>query len=169
MQNKGFRNAKKTLIIAIVIFSIVLFCMPICAVIMKFQPSNNKKEQTANVTVTGFNLANAKYIKEADWGGVYWLNEKYAKQVEVRTFENLLAENEEGSTNERAVADSFNINPNSLKVTQNAFVEDGVNYTLEERYQFVWNGYFALDKDSTEDKLVFNRTITLKETKKAKI
>ena len=96
-------------------------------------------------------------------GTIHWLNEKYAKQVEVRTFENLLAENEEGSTNERAVADSFNINPNSLKVTQNAFVEDGVNYTLEERYQFVRNGFYCLDSvDSAPDKLVFNRVVDLK-------
>ena len=67
-----------------------------------------------------------------------------------------------------AETDGIVFNPNSLTVLENAYVED-VDFNEEERYQFVRNGYFALDKDSTEDKLVFNRTITLKETKKAKI
>lgn len=96
-------------------------------------------------------------------GTIHWLNEKYSKQVEVRHYENLLDENEEGSTNERAIINDYVINPNSIKVIKNAFVESDVNYTMDERYQFLRNGYYCLDnKDSKVDALVFNRVVDLK-------
>lgn len=96
-------------------------------------------------------------------GTIHWLNENYAKQVEVRHYENLLDENEEGSTNERAIINDYVINPNSIKVIKNAFVESDVNYTMDERYQFLRNGYYCLDnKDSKVDALVFNRVVDLK-------
>ncbi len=96
-------------------------------------------------------------------GTIHWLNEKYAKQVEVRHYENLLDENEEGSTNERAIINDYVINPNSIKVINNAFVESDVEYTMDERYQFLRNGYYCLDnKDSEPSHLVFNRVVDLK-------
>lgn len=96
-------------------------------------------------------------------GTIHWLNEKYSKQVEVRHYENLLDENEEGSTNERAIINDYVINPNSIKVIKNAFVESDVDYTMDERYQFLRNGYYCLDnKDSKIDALVFNRVVDLK-------
>lgn len=96
-------------------------------------------------------------------GTIHWLNEKYSKQVEVRHYENLLDENEEGSTNERAIINDYVINPNSIKVIKNAFVESDVDYTMDERYQFLRNGYYCLDnKDSKVDALVFNRVVDLK-------
>ena len=92
----------------------------------------------------------------------------YADKCEVRLFENLLSDEAESSSNERAVSDEFLINPNSKIVLENAYIEKGLNLNSEERYQFMRNGYFCLDKDTTADKTVFNRIITLKETKKAK-
>jgi len=50
-------------------------------------------------------------------------------------------------------------------VLEDCYVED-IDFDFEERYQFVRNGYFCLDQDSRPEKLVFNRTITLKDTKK---
>lgn len=100
-------------------------------------------------------------------GTIHWINPNHAKKVEVRLFDNLIAEESREAVEgqERAV-DDYIINPDSIKVLNNAFVED-IDYTLDERYQFVRNGYFCLDNvDSKEDSLVFNRTITLKETKK---
>ena len=64
--------------------------------------------------------------------------------------------------------DNFKINPNSKVVLENCYVESDVEYTEDDRYQFIRNGYFCLDKDTTEQKMVFNRTITLKDTKKFK-
>jgi len=96
-------------------------------------------------------------------GTIHWLNEKYAKTCEVRHFENLLAEDEEGSTNERAVAEGFNINPNSKQVITNAYVESGIEFNHTERYQFIRNGFYCLDSvDGTSEKLVFNRVVDLK-------
>ncbi len=55
------------------------------------------------------------------------------------------------------------VNADSLQVV-NAFIEPSLkNATLQNRYQFLRKGYFCLDKDSTENKLVFNRTVTLKD------
>lgn len=96
-------------------------------------------------------------------GTIHWLNQKHVKEVEVRTFFNLLADEESSSTNERTVQDEIKINPNSVDINTNALVEDGVNYNLEDRYQFMRNGYYCLDsKDSKPEALVFNRVVDLK-------
>ncbi len=95
-------------------------------------------------------------------GTIHWLNEKYVTPCEVRNYENLLAEEDEGSTNERAIVNEYKINPNSIKVI-NAFVESGIDYNLDDRYQFIRNGFYCLDnKDSKADALVFNRVVDLK-------
>lgn len=96
-------------------------------------------------------------------GTIHWLNKNHAKKCEVRLFENLLDEEDEGSTNERAVMNEYKINPNSLNIIDNAYVED-IEYNFDERYQFIRNGYFCLDQDTTNKKLVFNRIINLKDT-----
>lgn len=100
-------------------------------------------------------------------GTIHWVNPNHAEKIEVRLFENLIDESSasEVEGQEHAV-EGFKINPNSIVVLNNCYVESGLNLNEEERYQFIRNGYFTLDKDSTETKKVFNRTITLKETKK---
>ena len=57
----------------------------------------------------------------------------------------------------------YKINPNSLTIIKNAYVED-IDFNFEERYQFIRNGYFCLDQDTKENNLVFNRIINLKDT-----
>ena len=57
------------------------------------------------------------------------------------------------------------MNPDSLKVLPGAKVEPSVKGAKAgDAYQFERNGYFSVDKDSTGDKLVFNRTVTLKDS-----
>jgi glutaminyl-tRNA synthetase len=95
-------------------------------------------------------------------GTIHWVSAADALSAEVRLYDRLFkAENpaqEEGDFKE-------NINPDSLQVIQNAYIEPSLaNATLESRYQFLRKGYFCLDKDSTKEKLVFNRTVTLKDT-----
>lgn len=132
-----------------------------------------EKDETGNVTTVY-----CEYDKETKSGSectrkvkgtIHWVNPKHSKQVEARLFENLIAEEslEEVEGQERAV-DGYNLNPNSKQVISNCFVED-LDFLPSERYQFIRNGYFCLDKDSTDSKLVFNRTITLKDTKLKKI
>ena len=98
-------------------------------------------------------------------GTIHWVSPKYAKNIEVRLVNNLIEEESaslvEGQ--ERAPEDDeYKFNPNSLVVLDNAWVENDVEFNFDDRYQFLRNGYFCLDKDTTKEKLVFNRTITLK-------
>ncbi len=102
-------------------------------------------------------------------GTIHWVNPNHAKKVEVRLFDNLVdEESQEEVEGQEHATDNFKINPNSLVVLDNAYVEDDVEFNFDDRYQFIRNGYFCLDKDTTNDKMVFNRTITLKDTKKVK-
>jgi glutaminyl-tRNA synthetase len=57
------------------------------------------------------------------------------------------------------------INPQSLQVIEKVYAEPALkNTTFEDRHQFIRKGYFCLDAESTPDQLVFNRTVTLKDT-----
>jgi glutaminyl-tRNA synthetase len=57
------------------------------------------------------------------------------------------------------------INPDSLQVVKAAYAEPSLaKAKFEERYQFLRKGYFMLDKDSSEERIVFNRTVTLKDS-----
>ncbi len=94
-------------------------------------------------------------------GTIHWVSAAHAVNAEVRLYDRLFkAENpaaEEGDFKE-------NINPDSLQIIKNAFIEPSLAAaTLQGRYQFLRKGYFCLDKDSTKEKLVFNRTVTLKD------
>jgi glutaminyl-tRNA synthetase len=94
-------------------------------------------------------------------GTIHWVSAAHAVPVEVRLYDRLFtSENplgEEGDFKDT-------INPNSLQVITNALVEPSLKEaTAESRYQFIRKGYFCLDKDSAPGKLVFNRTVTLKD------
>lgn len=100
-------------------------------------------------------------------GTIHWINPKYAKNIEVRLFENLVAEeSQEQVEGQEHATEGYNLNPNSKVVLNNCFIENDVEFCSEERYQFIRNGYFCLDSDSTQEKLVFNRTIGLRDSKK---
>jgi glutaminyl-tRNA synthetase len=93
-------------------------------------------------------------------GTIHWVSAKHAVHAEVRLYDRLFKV-ENPSSEEGDFKDY--INPDSLQVI-NSFVEPSLQKaTIENRYQFLRKGYFCLDKDSTEDKLVFNRTVTLKD------
>ena len=93
-------------------------------------------------------------------GTIHWVSAAHAINGEVRLYDRLFKV-ENPSSEEGDFKDY--INPDSLQ-TINAFVEPSLtNATLDNRYQFLRKGYFCLDKDSTNDKLVFNRTVTLKD------
>ncbi len=56
------------------------------------------------------------------------------------------------------------INSDSLHTVANAYAEPSLaEAKFGDRYQFLRKGYFCIDKDSREDKLIFNRTVTLKD------
>ena len=94
-------------------------------------------------------------------GTIHWVPVNEAVKVECRLYENLIDE-EKGVYNEED--GSMNINPNSLEVRKECFVEPYVaGAKAYDSFQFVRNGYFCVDsKDSKEDALVFNRIVSLK-------
>jgi glutaminyl-tRNA synthetase len=93
-------------------------------------------------------------------GTIHWVSVAEAVLAEIRLYDRLFKV-ENPSSEEGDFKDY--INPDSL-ITINAFVEPSLKEaTIHNRYQFLRKGYFCLDKDSTENKLVFNRTVTLKD------
>ena len=93
-------------------------------------------------------------------GTIHWIAAPFAKQAEVRLYENIVDE-EKGVYNEDG---SINLNPNSLTVIKNAYVEE---YKPGDSFQFMRTGYFCMDtKDSTKEHMVFNRIVSLKSSYK---
>ncbi|MBA4198783.1 MAG: glutamine--tRNA ligase [Chitinophaga sp.] len=93
---------------------------------------------------------------------MHWVSAKHAVPVELRLYDRLL-------TVENADAEEGNfkdyINPDSLQTITTAYAEPALlNAKFDERYQFLRKGYFCLDKSTGEEKMIFNRTVTLKDT-----
>ena len=93
-------------------------------------------------------------------GTIHWVAAPTAKQVTVRLYENIVDE-ELGVYNEDG---SLNLNPNSLTVLDNCYVEPALaEAKAYDSFQFVRNGFFCADyKDSKEGAPVFNRIVSLK-------
>ncbi|MBE5984296.1 glutaminyl-tRNA synthetase [Lacrimispora xylanisolvens] len=93
-------------------------------------------------------------------GTIHWVAASTAQKVECRLYENIVDE-EKGKLNEDG---SLNLNPNSLTVLKNCYVEPSFEGARAyDSYQFVRNGFFCVDcKDSTPEHLVFNRIVSLK-------
>jgi glutaminyl-tRNA synthetase len=97
-------------------------------------------------------------------GTIHWVNVKDAVDCEVRLYDRLLTVEDPASEKEKDYKDL--INPNSLEVISTAKLEPFVkNSKPGDKFQFERQGYFCVDtKYSTNEKLVFNRTVTLKDT-----
>lgn len=99
-------------------------------------------------------------------GTIHWVASVAAGLAECRLYENIVDE-EKGKLNEDG---SLNLNPNSLTILKNCYVEPGLlSAKAYESFQFVRNGYFCVDlKESKPDHLVFNRIVSLKSSFKIK-
>ncbi len=97
-------------------------------------------------------------------GTIHWVPAHYAKQAEVRLYENIVDE-ELGVYNEDG---SLNLNPNSKTVLTNCFVEPALaEAKAYDSFQFVRQGFFCVDsRDSVEGQPVFNRIVSLKSSYK---
>ena len=93
-------------------------------------------------------------------GTIHWVPAPYAITAQVRLYENIIDE-EKGVYNEDG---SLSLNPNSLTVIENAYLEPGFEGAKPyDSFQFVRNGFFCVDaRDTTPDRLVFNRIVSLK-------
>jgi len=97
-------------------------------------------------------------------GTIHWVSADHAVGAEVRLYEHLFDREDPGVVDEgKTWLD--NLNPDSLEVLADAKVEPSVAGAAPgSRYQFERNGYFCVDPDSTPEKPVFNRTVTLKDS-----
>jgi glutaminyl-tRNA synthetase len=125
-----------------------------------------KKDATGNVKEL-----HCSYIPESKSGSdtsginvkgtLHWVSVQHAVSLEVRLYDRLFKV-ENVSEVEGDFKDSFNTN--SL-VVETVYAEPALlQSNLNERYQFIRKGYFCVDRDSTNDKLVFNRTVGLRDT-----
>lgn len=97
-------------------------------------------------------------------GTLHWVSAEHCLDAEVRLYDRLF--NVENPSDEEGVS-SFadNINPNSLVVLEHCKVEPYMaKAKTGDNFQFMRQGYFCIDKDSTERKPVFNRTVALKDS-----
>ncbi len=99
-------------------------------------------------------------------GTIHWVPVHHSVKTTARLYENLVDE-EKGVYNEDG---SINLNPNSLTILEDCYVEESIkDYKPGDSFQFIRNGYFCIDsKDSSEDKIVFNRIASLKSSFKLK-
>lgn len=94
---------------------------------------------------------------------LHWISAKHALPTEVRLYDHLF---DRPNPNEEVEGSDFTafINPNSLQVLNSAWIEPSLTGAAAGSfYQFERLGYFCVDPDSTGNKLVFNRTVSLKD------
>jgi len=126
----------------------------------------NEKGEVVEVHCTydpasrGGNSPDGRKVKST----IHWVSAASAVEAEVRIYENLFTKE---NPNEIEDGQDFtaNLNPKSLEVINDAKLEPSLaNATAGGRYQFERLGYFCVDPDSKPGKLVFNRTVALKDT-----
>ncbi|HEY6768783.1 MAG TPA: glutamine--tRNA ligase/YqeY domain fusion protein [Candidatus Sulfotelmatobacter sp.] len=132
-----------------------------CTVVVK-----NEKGEVVEVHCTydpatqGGNAPDGRKVKST----IHWVSAAHAIDTEVRIYENLFTK-ENPDDVEEGQDFTANLNPKSLEVITNAKLEPSLaNATAGNRYQFERLGYFCVDPDSKQGKLVFNRTVALKDT-----
>lgn len=93
---------------------------------------------------------------------IHWLSVPHASQAEIREYDRLFRV--EDPSSEEGDFKTY-INPDSLRIIERAYIEPSLaEAQLGTPYQFIRKGYFCLDKDSTAQKVIFNRTVTLKDS-----
>ncbi len=95
-------------------------------------------------------------------GTLHWVSIKHALEAEIRIYDRLFTDESPDTHKDKDFMEF--VNPDSLKVIK-GFLEPSLkNAKVEDRVQFQRLGYFCVDPDSTSEKLVFNRTVTLRDT-----
>ena len=93
---------------------------------------------------------------------LHWVSAQHALQAEARLYDSLFTVEDPEADSEKDFTDF--INPDSLRVVDPVFIEPSVRQAKSgDRFQFERLAYFVVDRDSNFDKLVFNRTVTLRD------
>ncbi|MCA0933486.1 glutamine--tRNA ligase/YqeY domain fusion protein [Lutimonas saemankumensis] len=96
-------------------------------------------------------------------GTIHWVSIQHALNAEVRLYDRLFTDEAPDSHKDKDFKEF--INPDSLKLIENAYVEPSLATVAPgDNFQFQRLGYFNVDPDSTNDKLVFNRTVALRDS-----
>lgn len=119
----------------------------VTAINCTYNPATKSGEDTSGIKVKGI---------------IHWVSAKHGVNVEVRNYDRLFAV-EDPAFYEGDFLKT--INPKSLEIDTNVIVEPSLaKASLGAAYQFIRKGYYTLDLDSTPEKIVFNRTIGLKDS-----
>jgi glutaminyl-tRNA synthetase len=95
-------------------------------------------------------------------GVIHWVSAQHAVPAEIRLYDRLFV-----TEDMNAIEDDFknHLNPNSLQILKTVYAEPELAKSkIGEHFQFLRMGYFCLDLDATSNKLIFNRTVTLRDT-----
>ena len=96
-------------------------------------------------------------------GTLHWVSAAHALEAEVRLYDYLLADKGEDGEDKKDFTQ--NLNSNSLEKLPNCFVEPSLKEARPgEKYQFLRQGYFCADKESTGARLIFNRIVSLRDS-----
>jgi glutaminyl-tRNA synthetase len=115
---------------------------------------------TYDPATRGGNAPDGRKVKAT----IHWVSAAHAIDAEVRLYDKLFTK---ANPNEREAEEDFtvNLNPNSLEVLTGCKLEPSLaNAAIGDRYQFERLGYFCADPDSALGRLVFNRTVALKDS-----
>ena len=131
--------------------------------------ASHEEDENGNITVVhctydpesrGGESPDGRKVK----GTLHWVSANNYINAEVRLYDRLF--NVENPSDEEGVS-SFadNLNPESLTVISDAVIDASLKDVKEgDTFQFMRQGYFCVDKDTTADKIVFNRTVALKDS-----
>lgn len=118
----------------------------ILEILASYIPESKSKQDTSGIHVKGT---------------IHWVSEAHALEAEVRLYDRLFKV--ENPSSEEGDFKDF-INPDSLHIISKAYLEPELGKALlGDYFQFIRKGYFVLDKRATSHKLIFNRTVTLKD------
>jgi glutaminyl-tRNA synthetase len=96
-------------------------------------------------------------------GTLHWVSIQHAIKAEVREYDRLFLDEAPDSHEDKNFMEF--INPDSLKVIKEAYLEPFLkDASMDDKFQFQRLGYFTLDKDSSSEKLVFNKTVGLRDS-----
>ena len=131
--------------------------------------ASHEEDENGNITVVhctygpesrGGETPDGRKVK----GTLHWVSANHCVPCEVRLYDRLF--NVENPSDEEGVS-SFadNLNPESLTVLDGCVIDESLkNVNIGDSFQFMRQGYFCVDKDSSDNKIVFNRTVALKDS-----
>jgi glutaminyl-tRNA synthetase len=113
---------------------------------------------TYDPATRGGNAPDGRKVKST----IHWVSAEHAVDAEVRLYDNLFTKENPGDTGEGQDF-TANLNPRSLEIVQAKLEPSLAAATVGDRFQFERMGYFCVDLESAPGKLVFNRTVGLKD------